>query len=266
MKDQLKGVLRGLLETPINKNDSNATMNAKILYASCMNEYMIESRGAQPLLTLLNTLGGWPVLNSTHWFEAIEWIDLIAQLRHYNNDILISQWVGPDNKNSSVYVIQLDQPELGMPSREYYDRNTPQYIAYLSFMIKTAELLGADLDTATADMEAVLEFETKLADVTVPNEDRRNYSAIYRSFTVKKLQQMIPSIDWLRYLNKALPVTIHENETVVVYALDYIVNMVQLVTKTSKRTIINYILWRFIYHRSGNLDNRFIAVQQEYFK
>lgn len=32
------------------------------------------------------------------------------------------------------------------------------------------------------------------------------------------------------------------------------------------RTTVNYILWRFIYNRVNNLDTRFMARQQEYYK
>lgn len=33
----------------------------------------------------------------------------MAKLRLYNNDILISEWVGPDIKNSDEYVIQVSK-------------------------------------------------------------------------------------------------------------------------------------------------------------
>jgi hypothetical protein len=36
-----------------------------------------------------------------------DWVQLMAQLKLYNNDILISEWVGPDIKNSNEYVIQV---------------------------------------------------------------------------------------------------------------------------------------------------------------
>ena len=78
-------------------------------------------RGSEPLLNLLRDLGGWPVLEP-NWNEStFDWLKTMARLRLFNNDILVTEWVGPDIKNSDQYVIQLDQASLGLPSR--YDLN-----------------------------------------------------------------------------------------------------------------------------------------------
>jgi membrane metallo-endopeptidase-like protein 1 len=40
-----------------------------------------------------------------------------GKLRLYNNDILISLWVGPDGKNSDQYILQVDhQVSIGFVS------------------------------------------------------------------------------------------------------------------------------------------------------
>lgn len=68
---------------------------------------MLEERKEQPLIELLEGLGGWPVI-SHNWNQMnFHYLELIAQLKHYNNDILISEWVGPDLKNSEEFVIQV---------------------------------------------------------------------------------------------------------------------------------------------------------------
>ncbi len=61
----------------------------------------------KPLMELLDNLGGWPILKSNWDSEKFDWLYLVAQLRLYNNDILISESVGPDIKNSDEYVIQV---------------------------------------------------------------------------------------------------------------------------------------------------------------
>ena len=61
---------------------------------------------------------------------------VVGKLRLYNNDILVSLWVGPDGKNSDQYIVQVsltsdqininsspfqfDQSDLVLPSSEYY--------------------------------------------------------------------------------------------------------------------------------------------------
>lgn len=108
MKDHLKGQLRDLLMEQVTPEDSNATRSVKNLFASCMNETSIEAMGGKPLLDLLDTLGGWPVIKGSKWSEKdSDWVEIMAKLRLFNNDILVGEWVGPDTKNSSVYIIQV---------------------------------------------------------------------------------------------------------------------------------------------------------------
>nr|XP_042909924.1 neprilysin-4-like [Parasteatoda tepidariorum] len=194
MKDELKSKLRELLEDPISEEDNNATISAKHLYASCMNERAIESLKEEPLIVLLEELGGWPVISSNWSEENFDWVYEIAKLRQYNNDILLAQWVGPDGKNSSINIIQIDQADMGLPSREYYVQGTQQLDAYYRFMVDIAQLLGAPLEQAETDMRDALELEMQLANFTIPSEERRNYTAIYYKTMLAELQEKIPLV------------------------------------------------------------------------
>ena len=68
--------------------------------------------GDQLLRETLHSLGGWPVLDSG-WstgqgarLESVE--SLLGRLRgELNQGVLVEQWVGPDDKNSSVNIIQV---------------------------------------------------------------------------------------------------------------------------------------------------------------
>lgn len=67
----------------------------------------IEERGNEPLLILSNNLNGWPMISPDWNSSNFDWLELMAQLRLYNNDILLAQWVGPDIKSSSNYIVQV---------------------------------------------------------------------------------------------------------------------------------------------------------------
>ena len=69
----------------------------------------IEEMGTKPLIELLEDLGGWPVLQGNEWNESeFDWVELMAMLRTYNNDILLSEMVGADITNSSYHIIQVN--------------------------------------------------------------------------------------------------------------------------------------------------------------
>lgn len=110
-------IKENLLEDLHQSNDDltngDAAIKARFLFKSCMNYNILQKRSHQPLLDLLDYFGGWPILKENWDSSQFDWLKLMARLRLYNNDILISQWVGPDIKNSDEFVIQFDQTSLG---------------------------------------------------------------------------------------------------------------------------------------------------------
>lgn len=104
------------------------------------------------------------------WDETkFDMVWLIGQLRLFNNDILISEWIGPDIKNSDEYIIQIDQTTLGLPSRDYFlDASNAKYLeAYRMYMTAVAKLLGAPPASVTKDIDDIITFEKFLARVSV---------------------------------------------------------------------------------------------------
>ncbi|KAJ0177356.1 hypothetical protein K1T71_007365 [Dendrolimus kikuchii] len=256
-----------------NSNDDpahgDAALKARFLFKSCMNYEILQKRGHQPLLDLLNLLGGWPILSPIWNEEDFDWLELMAKLRLYNNDILITEWVGPDIKNSDEYVIQFDQTSLGLPTRDYFlhDSNKEYLDAYKHYLIKIALLLGGDHVHVRTGAEQLINFEIKLARITSAPEDRRNVSELYRRMPLKKLETLVPQVKWRKYLCIVMNRTVHSDETIVLFALNYVRHLVQLIEETDPATLSNYLLWRFVRHRVNNLDDRFqSAKQQFYFK
>ncbi|KAJ4440179.1 hypothetical protein ANN_08317 [Periplaneta americana] len=317
LRENLDAVLKELLEEPPSTKNrdfatevlqKDAVMKAKHLYQSCMNYDILEQRSEQPLLNLLDELGGWPILRPDWDSSQFDWILLMAQLRLYNNDILISEWVGPDIKNSDEYVIQFDQTNLGLPTRDYFlqPSNMVYLDAYKNYLIKIATLLGAPLENATQQAEEIITFEKRLAknlitsegktvdildthlqdnnagtsggdinndvdhgdgsddgnSVGVPTianvvlaleteeasfcyrtpDERRNVSELYQRMSVGELRQLIPQVDWYRYLTLVLARPVNVSEPVVVFALQYIQDLVTLLGKTQPRVFENKVL------------------------
>lgn len=246
---------------------SDAEIKAKNLYKSCMNYDLLEKRGISPLLDLLQSFGGWPALDTKWKQENFNWLNLTAKLRLYNNDIFLVQWVGPDIKNSDENIIQFDQTSLGLPTRDYFlQQANAQYLeAYREYMITIIHLLGSTLDNAKKTANEIIEFETELARITSSPEERANVSLLYKKMTIETLYQEVPEIDWLFYLQTVLEKSVTKEQNVVMFAIDYMKNMVNLFAITEQKTIANYLFWRFVRHRVNNLDDRFQEAKQRFF-
>ena len=64
---------------------------------------------------------------------------------------------------------QLDQSQLGLPSRDYYlqSSNVDDLDAYRTYIIELAVLLGADRDYARKEADKIVDFEIQLANVII---------------------------------------------------------------------------------------------------
>ncbi|XP_063218955.1 neprilysin-4-like isoform X2 [Bacillus rossius redtenbacheri] len=267
LKDVLEDSSSSEVARPGDGDQVDAISKARNLYKSCMNETVLAERGARPLLDLLRHLGGWPVLEESWDPAGFDWLQLMARLRLYNNDILVGQWVAPDIKHSDEYVIQFDQTSLGLQTRDYYlEPFGVKYLdAYKNFIIDIATKLGASLEQAATDAYDIVAFETQLAQIMSSPEDRRNITAMYQRISLNELCQLVPSIDWERYLEIVLQRPVNKSDPVVVFGETYLHDLVGLLSRTSNRTVANYLLWRFVRHRTSNLDDRFLEAKQRFF-
>ncbi|CAH7448401.1 Mmel1 [Phodopus roborovskii] len=283
LRDELEVILKGVLEDSSVK-DRPAVEKAKTLYRSCMNESVIEKRDSQPLLDILDMVGGWPVAMDK-WSETIgpKW-ELERQLAvlnsQFNRRVLIDLFIWNDDQNSSRHVIYIDQPTLGMPSREYYfndESNHKVREAYLQFMTSVATMLRKDMNLpkdnslVEKDMEQVLELEAHLANATVPQEDRHDVTALYHRMDLEELQDRfsLKGFNWTLFIQSVLSsvqVNLLPDEEVVVYGIPYLENLEDIIDIYSARTIQNYLVWRLVLDRISSLSHRFKDARVNYRK
>ncbi|GFN77024.1 endothelin-converting enzyme 1 [Plakobranchus ocellatus] len=195
LHDELQIIMRDLLEKQIDSEDSEATKKAKIFYASCTNVSQVETMGSKPLKTIIDSLGGWPILDSQWSENGFVLEEVLGRMRKLYGPFLWKCGVGADDKNSAVNIIQIDQMSLGMPSREYFlmEEHRHHVQAYRNFIVVVVGLLGVSGTQVEKDVDEILEFETKIANVTRPYEERQDTGALYHKMKIKELQQLIPT-------------------------------------------------------------------------
>lgn len=63
-------------------------------------------------------------------------------------------------------------------------------------------LLGGEYNSTKAQMEAVRDFETKLATITIPAEERRDEEKLYHKMPIAELQEIAPFVSKINILHK----------------------------------------------------------------
>uniref|UniRef100_A0A8C8HE99 Membrane metallo-endopeptidase-like 1 n=1 Tax=Oncorhynchus tshawytscha TaxID=74940 RepID=A0A8C8HE99_ONCTS len=254
LRDRLEIVLKGVFETESDQ-DRDAFKKAKTLYSSCMNETLIEQRDSQPLMLLIDSIGDWPAAsedwNSTTEAWSLE--DTLATLiSRYHKKVLLDMYVWTDDRDSRRHIIYIDQPGLGMPSREYYF-NDGNYKRVLSYTVLCINVLIAredrnltqEDDRVVEEMVQVLELETDIANVS--------------------------GFNWTRFVRGVLSsvaVKVQLEEEVVVYSSPYLDKMNKVLSKHTVRseTMQNYLTWQVVMERVSSLSRRFKDARAHYRK
>ncbi|KAM6434597.1 endothelin-converting enzyme 1 isoform 1-T1 [Liasis olivaceus] len=260
-----QAALKILLENTTAPVLSEAERKVQRYYRSCMNESRIEELQAKPLVDQVQKLGGWNVSDASDGFNQTL-LQLVA--RHHLTPFF-SIYVSADSKNSSKNIIQIDQSGLGLPSRDYYlnkTQNEKVLAAYLNFMVQLGLLVGGGEEAATRQqMQEILDFETTLANITTPQEKRRDEEVIYHKITAGELKDLAPAIEWMMLLKEIFyPVEINESEPVVVYAKEYLERISLLILNADKRVLRNYMIWHLVRKGASFLDQRFQDAEEKF--
>lgn len=66
-------------------------------------------------------------------------------------------------------------------------------VAYLDYMVELGILLGGEKGSTHLQMQQILDFEKDLANITVPQDQRRDEEKIYHKVSVAELQVRLHS-------------------------------------------------------------------------
>jgi len=273
VRDKLNERLRKIFETENSATDPKVYGSVRNFYQTCMDKDTIEKNSVNDLKEIVAKLGGWPVVEGEKWSgENFQWhkLSVKASDEGLNSDRMISIGIGTDSKDSEKRILEIDQPGLGL-SREYLIKgfNDKDVQAYYNYMVQTAVFLGADEEVARVEMKAALELELKLAEMSLPREERRNKTALYNPMTIKKVQELYPEIPLLQYIKDILgseDVTVDEDEVVNVAVPKYLTDFREFISTVSPRAQANYIIWRNVKFAMSYLNEEALRIQLAYIK
>ncbi|XP_031554033.1 endothelin-converting enzyme 1-like [Actinia tenebrosa] len=219
------------------------------LYKSCMNIAAITKLGDAPLRELIKKMGNWCIdgvcagWNESNWnFTKV----LLTIHKDYSQEgPLFSIYLTADIQNSSRNMIVIDQAGIKLQKDLYSNIQITE--KYKRFIVEIGKLLfGRDKEAFIATKaQEIIDFETELGNITVSATDKEN--SMYETMSLSELEIEAPGFAWLNYLNELFaPTTITPNETVKAPTLPYLKKVMNLVNKTKKSTLANYLVWHGI--------------------
>ncbi|MBP6010859.1 MAG: M13 family metallopeptidase [Alphaproteobacteria bacterium] len=164
--------------------------------------------------------------------------------------------IGLDEKNPDRYALNVGQAGLGMPDRDYYlkpdAKMAESRAAYKAYV---AQMLGlANYPNAAAAADAIMAFETKIAELQWPIEKLRDRDANYNAMTRAQLKAFAPEFPWEAGLAAG---NLANQDHFIVSSPDAIVALAKLFRATPVETLRAYGTFHYVNAQSGIMPTAF---------
>ncbi len=186
--------LRELIEGIASKSSKEGTVEQKIgdLFNLAMDSIKLNKDGFQPVMQHLDLVNG---------IKSKEQISLVLpQLMISGISPFFSLFVDADQMNSNKYLLQTYQGGISLGEREYYldtdSQTTNIRNKYKEHVVKMFRLFGFTAEKAEANMQAVLNIETRLATAAFDQVKLREPLTNYHKISLTEIQKLTPEIHW----------------------------------------------------------------------
>ncbi|EPB75525.1 peptidase family M13 [Ancylostoma ceylanicum] len=259
------------------------SMNAlKAIYGRCIDKDELNRVGAKGLLESIKGYGVWPILDGDDKWrkDSYDLTSLLIQVFEVRGvNVFIKNSISLDNRNVSRRLIQFDQGDLalGESTRDFYldkEKHGEKIEAYRKCLFEkvTQFLQDANLPNnrtkIASDVDEIIDLETKLAKIIVPEEDRRDYNKMYNLRRLSDMQKLMPLVDWNRYFYSVAPHEVHDylasNPEILIVEIDYMRRIADLLRLTDPRIITNYIYMRYASSWGGELGEKYEDISQDF--
>lgn len=253
--------LKAILDDVSKGNQVPGSIEQKVgdFYASGLDSVTIEKRGIEPVKPYLSEVDAIK--------DNKDVVKLIQKLQTENVGLLFNMYVGPDDKNSSLNVLNFYQGGIGLPEREYYFKTDPATVAiqnaYKTYLKKLFLLTGtADSNVAKKDADAVYELEKEIAKSHRKKEELRNPQLNYNKLAVNDLNKKMPSFGWNALL-KGLGLQV---DSVLVGQPAFYAKADSLLKTRSVTVWKTYLKAHILTESAGALSSPFVNASFEYTK
>jgi predicted metalloendopeptidase len=206
-------------------------------YAAGMDEAAIAAASIEPLRPLLHLVAAAAA--------TADLLAVVAELQRNGIGAFHSLAVFADFEDASAYLAYVGQGGLGLPDRAYYlgddERSITLRAAYVDHVAEQLGNLGTPAAEARAAAEAILVFEHRLAEVSLPPEQLRDPMLTMNRFAVDALDELMPA--GLAAHVRALGVT---SPTVCIDHPDFFRGLETALVETPLETLRWYLRWHIV--------------------
>jgi putative endopeptidase len=245
--------LRAILERDARGDTEGDAYGAQLgdLWASCMDESLVDKRALDDLRPELRTIDG--IRDPKSLIQAVARMHAIGIGAVFDFDSEV------DFKDASRMIAGVSQSGLGLPERDYYfrdDKRTKDIRAeYLTHVSRTFQLLGESPKDSAAHAKTVMALETSLAGASMTNVELRDPQKVYHRLDLDGLNKIAPDVSWELYLGA---VGFPDIRAINVSQPEFVKKFDQLVKTTALADWRTYLTWHLVGGASPWLSRPFV--------
>ena len=255
---RINGILTELLE----KTYPAGTVERKLsdLYKLAMEEKRRDAEGVTPLK---------PILNKLEKAKSVK--DLFAiqlSLIPYGDSEFFGLYIGADQKNAKMNIINVMQGGTTLGQKEYYLDSDPATVeireAYKKHVVRMFKMFGFSEKAAEAKMKNVLKLETELAKVSKSNTELRDPEANYNKMTLGEFNKRYPNVQISKLLG-ASGINPADAKEVVVGQTEFMAGADKLIASLTPAECRDYMEWGQIMSAAGYLSDEVAQANFDFF-
>ena len=217
-----------------------------------------------------NADGAAPVKEQLEAIQAISDIDdlsaVTARMQMETSSPFFSFYIGADEKNSTMNLLQMYQGGISMGDRDYYLLDDEASVkirnAYKEYIRTLFSLAGYSEEEAAESAEAVLAFETGIAEVSVDRNALRDVHMNYNKMSLKDFKSKYDFLDWDIFFNG---IGVKNSTEINAGQISFFKGMTDLVKKTSLEDLKAYLSFKILNSASNYLSEDFVNANFDFF-
>lgn len=189
-QEQLRVLIEELSATPHEAGSVAGKIGA--LYAMGLDSTKLNADGVAPIKEELAAINALATKSDVS--------KMVATLHKEGMAPFFALFVGADEKNSAMNIVQLYQAGIGMGDRDYYlledEGSAKMRDAYRAYINKLFTLAGSSPEQADVAVDAVMKIEKAIAEISYGREDLRDSQKNYNKLAYEDFKQIESPLDW----------------------------------------------------------------------
>lgn len=217
-----------------------------------------------------NADGAAPVMEQLAAINAVsdrqELSAMVGKMQVESSSPFFNFYIGADEKNSTMNLLQFYQGGLSMGDRDYYlldDESTLKIRnAYRQYIQKLFSLAGYSAEDAAKAAEKVMALETEIAKVSVDRATLRDVHKNYNKMSVKDFTSKYDFIDWNEFFKET---GISKSTELNAGQVTFFEGLTKVLKKTSLEDQKSYLSFKLLDAASSYLSDDFINANFDFY-